>query len=227
MSASLPRVWLLDTPGSGAPPYQTLQAYAAALQKGLDGDFAKAYGRSAIFSYGDTKDVSPGDLALDLVATMDQPGALGDHTPDGSGRISPILDGQDGAALSQTIDHELKEMLEDLLCDVIRQSSDGRMWANESCDATENDPGLVIDGVTLSNFVWPSWYSGTGSKYDQLGTLKAPLTVSPGGYCQFLSPDGWQQIQSSERAPRSYRLLPSSRTARRAAKWLAMRGGAL
>jgi intein-like protein with splicing domain len=556
MGALLPRVWLIDNPGSGAPDAATLQAYAAAAQKGLDGDFARAYGRSAFFAFGDAKDTSPGDLVLDLVATMDQPGALGDHAPDGSGKISPLLDAQDGAALSQTIDHELKEMLEDLLCDVIRQSSDGRMWANEcclagdtkiqmadgslesieglvrgggdhlvvamgntgrktiaiansahltkknadcvrvrfaggsvactpdhrfmmidgsyrradelgpgdllasdvgpclappgpidrterhaefaselrsglstrqddpnvgirqlgaalflsanvpvaghstlsrsvgaildvgtkrevggvyagpnitrmanlqsareigvhlqphkprqtqavsdsddialpdlsvsrarhrtdpepapvcllnpgpealsqrrrsaivssdpsgkwisvplparpmssaptasshwpraswdraphakvvyaverigkrdvfdmtvpihhnfviagdvfahNCDAVESDPGLVIDGVTLSNFVLPSWYNGTGSKFDALGTLKAPLTVSPGGYCQYLDPTaGWQQIQSSELAPRTYRTKHARRRLRRVAKWLAVRGGVL
>lgn len=222
------RVWLIDNPGSGSPGQATLVSYAAAIQKGIDGDYGAAMNRSCAFAYGDAKDVSPGDQVLDLVATMDQPGALGDHSPDGTGRISPLLDAQDGAQLSQTIDHELKEMLEDLLCDVVCVGGDGKLYANECADAVESDAGYVIDGVTLSNFVWASWYTGTGNKYDQLGRLKAPYTVSPGGYAQYLDPSaGWQQIQSAERAPRTYRIHHARRRLRRVAKWLAQHGGVL
>lgn len=214
------RVWLIDSPGSGSPGQSVLAQYAAAIQKGISGDYAAQYNRDCLFQYGDAKDFAAGDQVLDLVATMDQPGALGDHSPDGSGRISPLLDAQDGAALSQTIDHELKEMLEDLLCDVVRVGGDGNLYADESCDAVESDPDYTIDGVTLSNFVWASWYTGSGAKYDQRGTLKAPYTVSPGGYGQRLDPTaGWQQFQSSDLAPRAYRK-KSRRLARRMARWL-------
>lgn len=177
------RVWLIDNPGSGSPGQTVLQQYAAAIQRGILGDYAAQYNRGCNFAYGDARDVSPGDQVLDLVATMDQPGALGNHSPD--------------------------------------------VFAH-NCDAVESDPGYTIDGVTLSNFVWASWYTGTGAKFDQLGTLKAPYTVSAGGYAQKLDPTaGWQQIQSSELAPRAYRQKWARRRLRRVAKWLAQRGGVL
>lgn len=217
-----PRVWLVDHPGSGAPEYPVLQGFCAAMQRGLDGVFAPALNRSALFQYGDAADVSPGDLVLGLFRDPDQPGALGYHDPAGIGKVFPVLDAQDGADLSQTIDHELKEMLEDLLCDNSKQSPDGRFWADECCDAVEQD-AFQIDGVPLSNFVLPSWYSGDGSRwggrYDYLGKLTAPLTVTAGGYCQWFDPaSGWQQIVSDELAPRSYRLADFGRSRRRAVR---------
>jgi hypothetical protein len=232
-----PRLWLVDHPGSGAPDAATIAAYCAAIQKGLDGDFGPRYNRSCTLAVlGDAKDLAPGDLLMGLFATLDQAGALGYHEPDELedltianpliGKISPVLDAQDGAQLSQTLDHEVKEALEDLLCDSIIQCADGRLAADECCDAVEQD-SYTIDGVALSNFVLPGWYTGKG-KFDFLGKLSAPMTVDAGGYCQFLDPAaGWQQVTSSLAPPRAYRMRAlnerRSRSARRAAKWLATR----
>src|SRR4029077_21127624 len=190
---AVPRIWLFDHPGSGAPSPATLQAYAQAIQKGIEDHFSPVYHRSCELAYGDLKDLAPGDWILGLFGSLDEPGALGYHEPDEIenitianplvGKISPVLDGQDGAEPSQTMDHEVKEALEDLYCNSIVQCCDGRLAANECADPVEQD-GYTIDGVTLSNFVLPGWYNGNG-KNDLLGKLTAPLTIDAGGYCQF------------------------------------------
>jgi hypothetical protein len=52
-------------------------------------------------------------------------------------------------------------------------------------DPVEEDTFLV-DGVQMSNFVHPSWFEPfkhpPGTKFDHLGLLKAPFTMTKGGY---------------------------------------------
>lgn len=213
---------LVDHPGSGAPDYQTLQRYAAAIHAGLTGEFADAYNRAVSFRFGDAKDAQPSDRILGLFQDSDQPGALGYHDPTGMGKVFPLLDAQDGVELSTTIDHEAKELAEDLECDLSRTGSDGKSWANECADAVEMGK-YTRDGVWLSNFVLPSWYSGVGSKFDYLGALKAPQTVDAGGYAQWLDPaNGWQQITHEFVAPRPYRLEMSRRSLSRVSRRLVL-----
>lgn len=53
-----------------------------------------------------------------------------------------------------------------------------------NCDAVESDSYLV-DGVAVSNFVLQAFFDAhaeTGSKFDFLGKLRAPFSMSRGGY---------------------------------------------
>lgn len=216
------RVAIVDHGQSGAPDLATLQTYAAAMQKSLDRDFLPAYGKTAVVVAIPLSAVLATDRVLGLFADPDQPGALGYHdlSPSGLpyGKVFPLLDAQDGANLSTTIDHELKEMLEDATIDLARMGSDGHFWADEPCDAVEQDE-YDVDGVKLSNFVLPAWYSGVtvgATKYDFLGTLSAPLTVDAGGYAQYFDPaQGWQQITDRKVKPRRYRRADFGRGSRR------------
>lgn len=212
---------IVDHAGSGSPGPAELARIAAAISKSMAGDFAPIYERTATVRY----DTSAGsdEVIFGLFAHPDQPGALGYHdvAPGGQpyGKIFPLLDAQDGANLSTTIDHEVKEATEDLTCDVARSGKDGHFWADEPCDAVEQDE-YEVDGVKLSNFVTPGWYSGVG-KYDFLGKLVAPLTVDAGGYCQYFDPaKGWQQIAHAMIAPRAYRQRVDSRSHMRRRNWL-------
>lgn len=211
---SPPHIVIVDHPGSGADGVD-LAAIAAAIQRQLDTDFGEAYERSA--TIGAASSAGPTDWVLGLFADPDQPGALGYHdlAPNGMpfGKVFPLLDAQDGANLSTTIDHETLEMLEDFSCDLARHGTDGHQWADEPCDAVEQDE-YEIDGIKLSNFVLPGWYSGRG-KYDFLGKLSAPLTITPGGYAQYFDQQGWHQVTHQERQPRPYRQMLAGRSARR------------
>ena len=53
------------------------------------------------------------------------------------------------------------------------------------CDPVEEDTFLV-DGIEMSNFLHPSWFEPfkhpPGTKYDHLGLLKKPFSMTKGGY---------------------------------------------
>ena len=49
----------------------------------------------------------------------------------------------------------------------------------------EEDP-FVVNGLPMSNFVYPSWFEPfrhpRGTKFDHLGLLKKPFSMTKGGY---------------------------------------------
>lgn len=194
---------LVDHPDSGSDGAD-LAAICAAIDSSLQNDFSPVYNLAVSMSFAKDGVVPPGGFPIGLFGAADQEDALGYHSK-GFGKVFPKLDKLDGVDLSSTIDHEAKETAKDLYCDLMRMGSDGRPWADEPADAVEQDT-YVVNGYKLSNFVLPAWYSGEGGKFDFCGTLTAPLTVSSGGYAQWLDQDkGWQQIVHDQVAPRSYR----------------------
>lgn len=223
MSYAFPlSIVIVDHPGSGAPDAATLTKYAAAMTKGMDGDFAPEYMRTARWRF----DTQAGDdeVMCGLFEHPDQPGALGYHDWPPIIKVFPKLDLEDGAELSVTLDHEGKEAVEDLTIDIVVQGQDGHFWADEPADAVEQD-SYEIDGVKVSNFVTKSWYSGRDTKYDFLGKLTSPLSVTAGGYCQYFDPaKGWQQITHAAIAPRTYRMREFGRATRRRARLLTCAG---
>lgn len=129
----------------------------------------------------------------------DSEGALGYHyTQEGLPvtyifAVDDMADGQGIDGLSTTISHEIPEMLADsnanLYAEGFYYGDDGRkhhaLVGYEVCDPVEADT-YDIDGVKVSNFVFPSWFepehpAGT-MKHDYLGKLDGPFQLSPGGY---------------------------------------------
>jgi hypothetical protein len=53
------------------------------------------------------------------------------------------------------------------------------------CDAVEEDT-FMVDGLEMSNFVYPTWFEPfehpRGTKYDHLGLLTKPFSMTKGGY---------------------------------------------
>lgn len=65
-------------------------------------------------------------------------------------------------------------------------SDSGQGWlvATEVCDPVQSDYYL-IDGVAVSNFVTPDFFSPVvtrGDKFDHMGVLKKPFEIADGGY---------------------------------------------
>ena len=139
-------------------------------------------------------------LKLVLFDDADQADALGYHSdgPDGFpyGRVftKPTMD--QGAkvltgpgSVATVLSHEVIELFLDPECNRWADGIDGNSYAFELCDPVEAD-SYVIDGVTVSNFVLPPWFDQNppkGSKYDFLGKLKKPFTMTAGGYVVFRS----------------------------------------
>lgn len=192
-----------------------LSSVCAALTKQAKNDFDVApplgWGVSAEVRLGRSKaDVKPGEWTMVLLATPDEPDALGYHDKDAAGnpivKIFPSLMGGSKDELSSCLSHEVLETLTDALGNIAVQGEDGKFWACEVCDAVEQD-FYRIDGIAVSNFITPAYFGGTGStRYDFMGLCKKALEVRPGGYSQFYSPQtGWEQVVHKADAVSAYR----------------------
>src|SRR5215470_12732819 len=81
--------------------------------------------------------------------------------------------------------HDLFEMVIDPIANLWAEAADGTEYAYEMCDPVEEDTFLV-DGIEMSNFLHPSWFEPfkhpPGTKFDHLGLLKKPFSMTKGGY---------------------------------------------
>jgi hypothetical protein len=135
-----------------------------------------------------------------VLDNADQAGALGYHATQPDGRpfarifVEPILanGGQylhGSLSLSVTISHEILETIGDPFCNWWCDGLDGKQYALELCDPVEGD-SYEIDGVAVSNFVGPRWFSDGNGPYDWMGNVHGPCAMSPGGYMIVRYPGG-------------------------------------
>jgi len=216
-----PNVVLVDFGGTGIDPLM-LGPTAAALARQANEQFALpppiGYGIGiAALRVGTPGDIKPDEWLMGLFEHPDMPGALGyhDRTPSGKplAKIFPKLDHADGADWRVTLGHELLETLADPeLCRAV-QAPDGKFYALEVCDAVEQDTYL-IDGVPMTNWNTSAYFEPpddlTGIKLDWMGLCKKPFEIRPGGYGQFWTGSGWQEVFASK-TPRAARRAPSHR----------------
>jgi hypothetical protein len=136
-----------------------------------------------------TDSPQPSDWQFLYLDDADQAGALGYHElTEGGQPISKVFVKTTIAAhelVSVTACHELFEMAIDPLANLWSQAGDGTDYAYEMSDAVEEDTFLV-DGLQMSNFVHPAWFEPfdhpAGTKFDQLGLLQSPFSMTKGGY---------------------------------------------
>jgi len=92
---------------------------------------------------------------------------------------------ENGEPVSLTASHELFEMVIDPIANMWADASRGREFTYEMCDPVEEETFLV-DGLRMSNFVYPAWFEPfrhpRGTKFDHLGLLKSPFSMTKGGY---------------------------------------------
>jgi hypothetical protein len=161
----------------------------------------------------------PGDWWLVILDNSDQADALGYHdvTAEGLplGKVFAKTTQQYGEKWSVTASHELLEMLADPeinLTVFLEEQKGGRLYAYEVCDACEADQfGYSIDGVAVSDFVFPSWFESfrKHGPFDHQNKIQKPLQLLKGGYIgiyDVLSGGGWTQltaeaVNSRARAP--------------------------
>jgi hypothetical protein len=190
-----------------------LEAIVGALQKQVSGDFAPVWGVDAELTYfpkGAT--VDPTMWQLGIFDNSDQAGALGYHDITAAGlplgKVFAATDIQYSSSPSVTLSHECLEMLgdPDINLSVFVQQTDtsGTIYAYETADAVEDDSlGYQIDGILLSDFVYPSWFESfrTAGPYDKQGKVTAPFELLPGGYIgvyQIPNSQGWTQLNADK-----------------------------
>ena len=192
----------------------------SALQQQVTRDFRPAWGIDAKLTFFATGAQPPaGTWWLTILDDSDQAGALGYHdlTPDGLpiGKVFAGTDLKLGNSWSVTASHELLEMLADpnINLSVLvqeNQQTAGLLYAYEICDACESDNlGYQVEGVTLSDFVYPTWFEGfraAGSiQFDQTNQINTPFQLLAGGYIgvfDITAGTGWHQV-TAEKHPTS------------------------
>lgn len=158
-----------------------IEAALPAIQKALERDYAPAWGVDARLQFIGRRSVPRGAWRIVLVNYPNCVGCGGFHEWKGFARAEV---GADGWQL--TLTHELWEMLVDPKIE--NDGSWGYMIASGDCaylvetaDPVEED-SYKVDGVTISDFALPNWYTGEAGKYDFLGLVTAPHVLRPGGY---------------------------------------------
>ena len=170
-----------DTARSDITP-AWLNAIAAAFTKDLTDSFLPEYGLAA---WSVTTDQSMPGPRLAIFGKSDVPGALGYHDvgPNGLPYGDAFADGSTLDELSETLSHELKELIGDLYANRWRvRSSDGKGYAEEACDAVQGTP-YRVNGVLCANHVTQAWYQeGSKGPWDKQGQLTGPMTRTDEGY---------------------------------------------
>jgi hypothetical protein len=162
-------------------------ALTATLQKCYDLHFLPVWGYPV--KLYNTTVAKPSDWQFVYFDDADTAGALGYHdlTKDGQpvSKVFVKTTLADNQLVSVTAAHELFEMVIDPIANLWAESADGTEYAYEMSDPVEEDTFLV-DGIQMSNFLHPSWFEPfkhpPGTKFDHLGLLKKPFTMTKGGY---------------------------------------------
>ncbi len=188
-----------------------VKAAVPALQKQVHDDFAPIWGVDADLQFV-AKGIAPppGCWWLAILDDSDTAGALGYHdlTNEGLpiGKVFAGTDKQYGLQWTVTASHELLEMLVDpdinLCAFTTAGGNTGTFYAYEVCDPCELDEqGYEIDGVLVSDFVYPAWFEGfqqsPETQFDHAKAIKNAFGLLPGGYAQLLdipSGLGWYQV---------------------------------
>ncbi|HVN83744.1 MAG TPA: hypothetical protein VMW17_02750 [Candidatus Binatia bacterium] len=189
------------------------KAVVPALQTQVRRDFAPAWGIDADLTFVPKGGKpAPGSWWLAILDNSDQAGALGYHdvTKDGL-PLGKIFAGSDlalGTEWTVTASHELLEMLADpeinLTVFVQPKAKGGILYAYEVCDACEADKfGYKVNGVLVSDFVYPSWFEAfrkKGTQFDYGKHITVPFQLLAGGYIgayDVTSGSGWHQLTAA------------------------------
>lgn len=170
------------------------------------------WGRTALVDMAESReDAADSTVAMIIVDDIAQAGALGWHDELAGrafGRVAvrPILDNGgsvlgDGQpherasllSVSSVLSHEVLETLIDPTVNGWWQTAGGDLVAAELCDPVQGDTYTIeiktgddYDHILVSNFILPSWMDPQADEhdapFDQLGMLRAPFSMSPGGY---------------------------------------------
>ncbi len=186
-----------------------------ALQTQIHRDFAPVWGTDAELVFV-PKGKKPGKDSwwIGIFDTSDQATVLGYHDYTNSGfPLGKVFAGTDlkvGSSWTNTLSHELLEMLADpdtnLAAYVETPDKRAYLIAYEICDACEDDSyGYKIRGVPVSDFVYPAWFelfhAKRGVQFDYRKLIREPLFLLPGGYIMKMhlgSGTGWHQVNAQE-----------------------------
>ncbi len=163
---------------------------------------------AAVVFYTDPTAVPAAAHGIAIVDTIQgQPtGVLGLHSEDQAGQMwgvvaaQPELDNGGQVltgdwSVSSTLSHEVLEMFVDPNCNLWANDGKGSAYSLEVCDPVEA-PTYTLSGVSVSNFVTPSWFdplAPASAQFDKLSKLTAGFSILPAGYMTYQSGNKEQQ----------------------------------
>jgi hypothetical protein len=189
----------------------------AALQIQIRRDFAPAWGVDAELTFiAKHAEAPPGSWSLVIEDDSRHPGFVCYHTLTEEGLPEVRVGVRDAKVMqwewTMGASHDLLEMLANPhLNQTIFASADGRkgkLYAREICDPVSSVRlGYQIDGVTVSNFVYPAWFESFrepgSTRFDHRGHVNAPFEVAEGSYvnlCEVSKSSGWRPVFTPEGA---------------------------
>lgn len=191
---------------------EEVKTAVAALQIQINRDFDPVWNANARLRIVDDPAHAGGhDWIIYLLDNSDQADALGYHDMTDQGKpVAKIFvktDQENNLSWTVTSSHEILEMLMDpyITTTAFDQISNtaGRLYAYEMCDPCEEDSmGYEIDGVLVSDFVYPGWFEpgrAAGTRVDHTKKLSGAFSIGEGGYASvFPIPNnkGWVQVYS-------------------------------
>lgn len=177
----------------------TLKSVMAAVAQQVHNEYKAKWNKDATFVFvGKNQSIPSGAWAC----TIDQ--KKGDyHTVSGGTPVAYChVSGVSTDYWTNTISHEVIEMLTDPMTTAYATMHDGTKVSLEPCDACEtNDQGYRINNILMSDFVYPSWFYYGNSPYDYRGLISAPFQILSGGYLPTTAKEGSEQHHRNEYWP--------------------------
>ena len=192
-------------------------AMTAAIATQVQNDVAPIWDRAPaeVVFYADPTKVPATAYGVAVVDTIqDQPqGVLGYHTEAQVAQVWGVVAAQPELdngwkvltgdwSVSSTLSHEVLETFIDPNCNLWASDGQGSLYSLEVCDPVEA-PTYTVSGVSVANFVTPSWCDPSppaGAQFDKLGQLTAGFSILPGGYMVYES-NGKEQQQWGSQYP--------------------------
>jgi hypothetical protein len=151
-----------------------------------------------------TGKVPKGHWALVFVDDLKRADAEGWHdlTPDGLplAKVFVKVTLKDKDKVSVTASHELAEMLVDPGIQLGAEGPRSTWYAYETADAVE-DQFFKIDGVPMTNFVYPAWFESfhepNATTFDHMGLCTHPFQILQGGYMSVRRGSHWSEVGPS------------------------------
>jgi hypothetical protein len=163
---------------------------------------------------------SPEAWTIAFFRDLDQTRELGYHDLSRArvpfARISTASLAARGWPLSLIASHELAELLVNPMLERTCRGADGRVWAVEICDPVDEER-FEVDGLPLSDFVYPAWFAEGSGRVDHLDRLHHPFQLGGRGYAHVRGDDGWRRLFGSDAKARDY--LGEDRRGRRAERF--------
>jgi hypothetical protein len=176
-------------------PEEQLREIIDALQQQVTRDFQPAWGIGATIIYGEKNQQYPNAYRINVRRTAgeEDAGYLGYHFSEAGYPVATIFaeeDLKDDKTISDTLSHELLEMLVDPACNLYaHRSADGvrpaRGYFYEVCDGVQSEK-YEVEGHLVCNFVYPEWFEqvwARGSRrFDHLRAVSEPFELLDGCY---------------------------------------------